>query len=152
MAKSNGTWVQPVSYFATVDKEGNGKFVRIPDMPELVTVAEAHGPEAADRLVEMVNRAYNAGFKEAGNQRTNLFDKHFAAHPSVRQFMRDAAKAKGIDNPSDEALTNSILSKRYRNQLMAKFGDEVANLGYTPTKRGAKGEQIDDLGDLGDLI
>lgn len=148
MAKTNGAWVAPVSYFATVDKEGNGKFVRVPDLPELATVAEAHGPEAAAKLHDMIVRAYNSGYKEDGRDRISLFDKTFAAHKSVRDYVRDAAAAKGVKNPSDEAITNTILSEKYRNTLVAKFGDAVAAEGYTPTKRGSKSES----GDLGDLV
>lgn len=153
MAKSenstvNGAvWVQPISYFATVDKDGAGKFIRVPDMPELQTVAEVHGAAAAEKLHDMVVRAYNAGYKEAGRDRISLFDKTFATAPEVRKFIRDAATAKGVANPSEEAITNTILSPKYRNVLMAKFGDAIASAGYTPTKRGAGGRS-DELGDL----
>ena len=55
MAKSensvaNGAWVQPISYFATVDKDGAGKFVRVPDMPvdaqKCLGVFDPQGPGA----------------------------------------------------------------------------------------------------------
>jgi hypothetical protein len=154
MAKSeNGSvaWVQPVAYFATVDKDGAGKFIRIPDMPELATVAEAHGPDAADKLHDMIVRAFNAGYKEAGRDRVSLFEKTFAAADSVRKYIRDAATAKGVTNPSEEAITNTILSDKYRNVLMVKFGDEVASAGYIPAKRGSGGGATAELGDLGDL-
>lgn len=146
--EANGAWVQPVSYFATVDKDGAGKFIRVPDMPELATVADVHGPEAAEKLHDMVVRAFNAGYKEAGRDRISLFDKTFASHASVRKYIKDAAAAKGVSNPSDEAITNTILSAKYRNVLMGRFGDEVAGAGYIPAKRGAKGEAVDELGDL----
>lgn len=151
MSRTNQTaWVQPVSYFATVDSDGNGKFIKVPDMPELATVAEVHGAEAADKLHDMIVRAFNAGYKEAGRDRISLFDKSFAKHPSVRKYIRDAATAKGVSNPSEDAITNTILSDKYRNVLMAKFGDQVAAEGYVPSKRGAGGS-AKDLGDLGDI-
>lgn len=146
MAKSNN-WVAPISYFATVDKDGNGKFVRVPDMPELATVAEHHGAEAAGKLHDMIVRAYNSGYKEEGRDRISLFDKTFANHASVRKYIKDAAAAKGVTNPSEEAITSTILSPKYRETLMARFGEEVAAAGYIPTKRGSGGGSKE-LGDL----
>lgn len=140
MAKTthtNGAWVQPVEFFSTIDKNGNGKFVRVPVFPELATIAEMHSLAAASKFHDMIVRAYNSGYKETTRDRVSLFDKTFAAAPVVRQYVRDAAAAKGVAT-SDEAITNTILSDKYRNALVAKFGVEVAAEGYTPTKRGAK--------------
>jgi hypothetical protein len=130
----NSHWEQPTEYYAVV-KDGKGTFVRIPDLPELATVAENHGAESADKLFAMVVRAHSAGFSADGTRAT-VFDRMLKANSEVRNWVKERLQAAG-KSVDDSNIDANIMAPANRRKLIAMFGDQVAALGYTPSKRGA---------------